>query len=228
MKTKFTMKIKAVIFDLDGTLYDNAGLSFLIVLHSICHIRLLWCERKVRKEMAGLCYGDKNSAYNEFFRRIALMSGKSQDVIREWYQNQYLPLQAQLLQKHFKAREWVLPTLDKLRQKGLLLACYSDYGFISGKLEALGIPVEKFDLIIDAPSAGGFKPCRKSLEKVEALLSVRPDESLVIGDREDTDGAGARAANMQCIILNRQSLKGELGNDTVLELVLSQHIGLEP
>lgn len=228
MKTKFTMKIKAVIFDLDGTLYDKTGLTPLIVLHSIRHIRLLWCERRVRKEMAGICYGDKDRTYNEFFRRIALMSGKSQDVIREWYQNQYLPLQAQLLQKHFKAREWVLPTLDKLRQKGLLLACYSDYGFISGKLEALGIPVEKFDLIIDAPSAGGFKPCRKSLETVAALLGVRPDEALVIGDREDTDGAGARAANMQCMIVNRQSFKGEPRNDTVLGLVLSQHIGLEP
>lgn len=222
------MKIKAVIFDLDGTLYDNSGLSYLIVLHSIGHIRLLWCERKVRKEMAGLCCGDKDSTYNEFFKRIALMSGKSQSVVREWYLNQYLPLQAQLLQKHIRARKWVLPTLDKLRQKGLLLACYSDYGFISGKLKAIGIPAEKFDLIIDAPSAGGFKPCRKSLETVAGLLGVRPEEALVVGDREDTDGAGARAANMQCMIVNRQSLKGKPGNDTVLELVLRQHIGLEP
>lgn len=222
------MKIRAVIFDLDGTLYDNAGLPFLMVLHSIGHIRLLWCERKVRKEMAGLCYGDKDSTYNEFFKRIALVSGKSQDTIRDWYQNRYMPLQVQLLQKHFQPREWVLPTLDKLRQKGLLMACYSDYGFISGKLKAIGIPPEKFDLITDAPSAGGFKPCRKSLETVAALLGVRPEEALVIGDREDTDEVGARAANMQCMILSRHSLNGEPGNDTVLELILGQHIGFEP
>lgn len=222
------MKIKAVIFDLDGTLYDNSGLPYQIVLHSIGHIRLLWCERRVRKEMAGLCYGDEDSTYNEFFKRIAIMSGKSQSVIKEWYLEQYLPLQAQMLHKHFRAREWVLPTLEKLRQKGLRLACYSDYGFISGKLKSVGIPPEKFDLIMDAPSAGGFKPCRKSLETVADLLGVRPEETLVVGDREDTDGAGARAANMQCMIVNRQSLKGEPGNDAVLELVLNQHIGFEP
>ena len=202
------MKIKAVIFDLDGTLYDNSGLPLLIVLHSIGHISLLRCERRVRKEMAGLCYGNKDSTYDEFFKRIAIMSGKSQSAIRKWYLEQYLPLQAQLLHKHFRAREWVLPTLDALRQKGLRLACYSDYGFISGKLKAVGIPPEKFDLIIDAPESGGFKPCRQSLETVADLLGVRPEETLVVGDREDTDGAGARAANMQFKIIHRNIRKG--------------------
>ncbi|MCQ2335860.1 MAG: HAD family hydrolase [Paludibacteraceae bacterium] len=197
------MKIKAVIFDLDGTLYNNSGLPYKIAVHSLGHIRMLMCERSVRRDMAGIYFGDKEKTYNEFFKRIAVKSGKSKESVSKWYSENYLPLQVKLLQKHFKAYDWVLPTLDKLRHKGVLLACYSDYGFISEKLMAIGIPPEKFDLIIDAPSAGGFKPCRESLETVTKLLGVSPKEALVIGDREDTDGLGAKAANMHYKIIKK-------------------------
>lgn len=48
---------RLVIFDLDGTLYDNGRLPLYVVLHSLCSLRMLKAERSVRTEISGTYFG---------------------------------------------------------------------------------------------------------------------------------------------------------------------------
>lgn len=191
------MQIKAVIFDLDGTLYDNSALPRYLVLHNLLHLRMLYAERLCRLHISGRYYGGKGATYRELFRRIALAARTTQEKAAAWYWDKYMPLQVKILKKYCHAKPWVLPTLKMLREAGISIACFSEYGFVREKLRAIGIDPALFDYIIDAPTAGGCKPCRKAFMYVVKKLKSYPADTLMVGDREDTDGAGAESCNMQ-------------------------------
>lgn len=195
------MKYKAVIFDLDGTLYDNTKLPVYVVLHSILHLDLLAAERIAGRHLSGRFYGDRTSTYEEYYKRISRMTLRSEEKVREWYWEDYMPLQVTMLRKHFKAKKWVLPLLERLRAEGVRTACYSEYSFVKEKLIAIGVDPALFDVLFDAPSAGGCKPSRKSIEKVAELLGAAPCDILMVGDREDTDGVGADSAGMDFVLV---------------------------
>ena len=54
-------EIKAVIFDLDGTLYDKSRLPFRLIIRQILRGKLFMLkrERTVRKELKGIYFGDE-------------------------------------------------------------------------------------------------------------------------------------------------------------------------
>jgi len=197
------MEIKAVIFDLDGTLYDNTKLPKYIICRSLFHLNMLYAERITRLHMSGRYFGRKGATYDELFRRIALITGFSEKRVAQWYWEKFMPLQVKMLKKHFHAKPWVKSTLEGLKARGIKLACFSEYSFIREKLKALDIDPDIFDLLIDAPTAGGLKPCRKAFIYVAKKLETYPAHILMVGDREDTDGAGAEAANMQFLLAPR-------------------------
>ena len=200
------MDCKAVIFDLDGTLYDNRTLAREVILHSLLHLRMLYAERMCRHHMSGRYYGGKGATYAELFRRMGLMTGRGADAAAKWYWGTYMPLQVKMLSRHHHAKPWVLQTLSRLREQGVKVACFSEYSFIREKLKAIGIPPESFDYLVDAPTAGGCKPCRKAFIYVAAKIDVHPSDILVVGDREDTDGAGADAAGMAFVLAPKEDL----------------------
>lgn len=200
------MKAKAVIFDLDGTLYDNTKLPRFVVLNSLFHLRYLYAERISRFKMSGRFYGTKGATYKELFRRMSAVTRRSEDSVAAWYWEKYMPLQVKMLQKHFHAKPWVVPVIERLHAEGVKVACFSEYSFIREKLKALGISPNSFDYLIDAPTAGGCKPCRKAFLYVAAKLDIYPADILMVGDREDTDGAGAEAANMQFLLAPKDDI----------------------
>lgn len=194
------MKAKAVIFDLDGTLYDNSRLPFYVIIRNLFSLRLLAAERMCRHTMSGCYFGTKGLAYDELFKRISQKTGKSVEKVTRWYWDVYMPSQVKALKCHMHAKPWVLPTLNSLKEQGVKIACFSEYSFIREKLSALDINPDIFDFIIDAPTAGGFKPCRKAFMYVAAKLDTHPADILMVGDREDTDGAGAQSCKMMFVL----------------------------
>ena len=198
------MKIKAVIFDLDGTLYDNRRLPFYIFLHSRHDRTVLLAERCARRHLAGRSFDSAQDALQELFDIAAASSKRTRSQVEEWYFDRYMPLQERMLRKHFRAKTWVADTLADLRSQGMLLCCYSDYGYIAEKLEAIGIDPSSFDLLADAPSEGGFKPCVKAALTIAEKLGVEPESCLMVGDRKDTDRAGAKAAGMKFLYVPKK------------------------
>jgi len=181
------------IFDLDGTLYDKRRLPVRLVTGDLRNLFVLKAERTARKAMEGHFYGSSEALYTALFARIAALSGIPAERAAAWYRERYMPLMVRTLSRHYKARPGVQELFSRLRAAGERVVVLSDYGFVPEKLRALGIDPAWADWVVDSPSLGGFKPCR---EVFQAVADRYPGPCLVIGDRDDTDGAGARSTGM--------------------------------
>lgn len=191
------MNNKAVIFDLDGTLYDRRGLALRMVARDPRHIFMMVRERRVRRSLAGRAFAGKEEFYDTFLNELSKMSGKRVKDVEKWYFGTYMQNMVDILGKHYKVRPWVRREIEKLHSVGMKVAVLSDYAFVREKLRAIGIAAGNFDLVADAPSCGGLKPCEDTFLKMAEDLQVLPADILVVGDRDDTDGEGARNSGMR-------------------------------
>jgi FMN phosphatase YigB (HAD superfamily) len=184
---------KAIIFDLDGTLYDKSGLARRLILKQLRRGRLgmLKREREVRKELRGGHFESEEAFYSAFFARF-----ERPELARRWYFEEYMPDMVAILRKHYRIAPWVETTMPGLRSKGCKIVVFSDYGCVREKLSAIGFNLAWADFVFDAPSLGGLKPCKESFENICREIRLRPSDCLMVGDREDTDGAGARSVGM--------------------------------
>jgi len=192
---------KVVIFDLDGTLYNNSCLHWLLPLTELFCLKLgyLARERKARKQMRGKHYGTEEAFYEQLFLAI---DHQHPECARRWYHGHYMPLQAKILRLFCRPYDWVNPRLQELQAQGMKVALYSDYGFAKEKIQALSIDSQLFTIITDAPSLGGLKPSSVSTQKLLDLLQAQPEETLIVGDRDDTDGETARQVGAQYKIIH--------------------------
>lgn len=190
-------KYKAVIFDLDGTLYNNKGLPMKLVLADIPNMWNLGAERKARKSIKGKDYQDAAGVYDALFNEMAaIKKNLTVEKARKWYQEKYMPLQVTLLRMYFEPRPLVVELLEAIHARGLKVILYSDYGHETEKVDALDIPQSLFDGIVSAAKMGGLKPCRQSMERLISQFDLDPATTLFVGDRQDTDGESARSVNM--------------------------------
>ena len=198
---------QAVLFDLDGTLYDKKGLARRLIFEALRRgrleaggpwrpfscLRLLALERKVRRSLAG-----ESADYETLYCGIAGRAGISRERVRAWYDQWYMPAMVGQLEKHYGPRREVVAMAEGYRAKGVKIAVLSDYGCVREKLEALRIHPEMFDALLDAPSLGGFKPSAQVFLAACAYLNADPAQCVMVGDRPDTDG-GCSAVGMQYI-----------------------------
>ncbi|MBR1928482.1 MAG: HAD family hydrolase [Paludibacteraceae bacterium] len=189
--------IKAIVFDLDGTLYDNKYLPLRLIFGDIKNARLLASERNIRRMLKGLNFGNPDAFYNNMFEHIARRQNMPFMDARDWYFGKYMPLMINVLKKHYHAGEFAEPLLKQLRGKGIVTAVFSDYRNVEDKLNALGLDPDLFDYHFAAPDLGGLKPNKQLFLNILKELGVDAQQALMIGDREDTDGAGARNVGMK-------------------------------
>ena len=190
---------KAVVFDFDGTLYAPAKFGLTLVLADIQNALKAKKERKARKLLAGTDFGNSNSFYNKFF---SILGEKN----RDWYFNRYLPLIVAILEKKFTARPNAQQFIDKLKTKNIKVAVLSDYPMVSERVSAIGLCIDT-KLMWSTENMGALKPSARPFIEVANKLGIKTSEMLIIGDRPDTDGLGARNAGCDCIIVETKKNK---------------------
>ena len=163
--------------------------------------RLMWAERKTRKQLRGKWLGDENKFYQTYFQTMATYCSLSTDQLRTWYFEKYMPLMVNVIRKYYKTAEWILPLILECKKRGIRLVILSDYGHTHEKLEALGIENDLFDWVVSAPELGGLKPAPQLISKVTESMGVTNSQCLIIGDRVDTDGLLAKSAGVAfCLV----------------------------
>lgn len=188
-----TPQIRVVIFDLDGTLYAKSRMVWRMLYAAPKEWKRMLAERKTRKQLRGKWLQNQERFYQTYFQTMATYCHATPEELRSWYLERYMPLMVNVIREYYKPVCWLFPFIEECKKKGIRLVVLSDYGHIHEKLNALNIDTNIFDLLIAAPELGGLKPAHQLLEKVAEYMAVTPEQCLVIGDREDTDGALAQS-----------------------------------
>jgi HAD superfamily hydrolase (TIGR01549 family) len=223
LPTLATSPIRAVLLDVDGTLYYQQRLrSFmaceLCVLpvvqmscSSACDIwRALRMFRRVREGLRHVGEADMCLAqwqYSAAAQRIGWQPAVLENLVVEWL------YQRPLKYLRFCRRRGLEAFCDFLENRGIQIGVFSDYP-VMDKLKSLGV-ADRMSVALCAtdPEINAFKPSPKGFLHACRLWGLRPEEVLYVGDRPEVDAVGALNAGMPCVILapwTRQERQGDM------------------
>lgn len=131
--------------------------------------------------------------YDALFLMMAGGSVEKAGKCREWFYGSYMPSQVKIIREKFGPRPQLKELLAALHEEGIRTAVLSDYCFTAEKLAAIGLSMEDFDAVWESPQLGGLKPRREVFEGVCKALGTAPEETVMVGDRADTDGGALQA-----------------------------------
>ena len=196
-----------MLFDLDGTLYRQAPMRAFMALELMTLAirrpfgapRQLRALKEYRRAQETLRTGQATAAgqLEMAVERSGVPAEELSALVNEWMLERplkYLPM----------CRATGLDGLmNLLERRALPLGLFSDYP-AAGKLRALGL-ASRFQIALCStdPDIGAFKPNPRGFEVACARLGLPPSEVLMVGDRAEVDGEGARAAGMPCVIVGR-------------------------
>lgn len=229
-------ELRAVVFDVDGTLYKQPPLRRAMALRLIgAHVahpfrglttlRILSAYRRGQealREVPGT--GGLGAAQLQFAcRETGARPDEVQATVTRWMETAPLDL----LARH--AQPGMQQCIRDLHRRGMKLGVLSDYP-ADAKLVALGVG-EQFHSVLCAQSneVGVFKPNPRGILVSLERLGAQPPDALYVGDRVDVDAAAARAANVACVILSRRTPRRDDGFlsvrtfDELAHLLAGQH-----
>jgi HAD superfamily hydrolase (TIGR01549 family) len=202
--------IKLVVFDVDGTLYDQRGLRlcmlremllFALSSRSIEFIKILRAYRKIREHLGESQHEDFEQ---ELIARTASIVGCTPERVRsiaeEWLEQR--PLR-HLIRYRYAG---LIELFQSLRKQGKKIGIFSDYP-ARQKLAAMQLDADYIVCATDK-DIGVLKPHPKGLQVLMDRAAIGPAQTVLIGDRPERDGLAARAAHAHALIQSRKLLDG--------------------
>lgn len=194
-------RLRAVTFDLDGTLYDAVAARRAILWATFPRWRTLRVGRAVREELRARTFASGAALRDEEARLVAERLDVASTVARARLDAVFDDDLVRALAR-VGPRPEARAALAGLVAAGLLLGVVSDRR-IDAKLAALGLADLPWRVTVCADDAGALKPAPELFLAACARLDVAPHLVAHVGDRADTDEAGARAAGMRAQVLGR-------------------------
>ncbi len=230
--------LKVVFFDAAGTLFDTrkpVGATYAEVA------RKYGVDAKVE---------DVNAAFRRVFHRtpgLAFGPGHNAAALRDlerrwWYKlvaesftglgtfTDYDAYFEELFARFGSTATWqidpiALPTLDKLRERGLALGMISNFDYrLYGILAGLGL-TDQFQSITISSEAGYAKPSTEIFQTAMAKHGIAPHEAIHVGDSEHLDIAGAAGVGIAGVLIEpetraRVKIDGRVARIATLDAVL--------
>jgi len=197
------MKIKAVGFDIDGTLYPNYQM-YLCSLPSLLAVpRLMYHFGKVRKEIRTLTYDE------DLHEKQAQLLSRSMNISQ---QKALDHMEYHLYRRWERTFHCIRPfphvreTLLALRRSGYKLGVLSDFP-IKNKLHYLKID-DLFDCGVSSEESGYLKPHEIPFLRLANRLETAPEEILYVGNSYHYDIEGASNTGMRTAWITRKKTKG--------------------
>jgi HAD superfamily hydrolase (TIGR01509 family) len=210
---------KAIIWDVDGTLYRQAPLRAAVLREfTLGHLWRPWTGasqagilRAHRRALEQMRTGPEPGSYTsaahlDLTCRLSKRGlADVQDCVRRWFDELPLRLLSACI------RPGLAETLRALQKQGIRQAVFSDYP-AQRKLEALGV-ADLFDVVCAAgdDDIRTLKPHPRGLEVALRRLRLdNPSDALYVGDRHSVDAIAAGRAGMRSLIFGKESHAGEL------------------
>jgi phosphoglycolate phosphatase/putative hydrolase of the HAD superfamily len=199
--------IKLVIFDVDGTLYDQwplrldmarALVADSVQQRSLDTIRILSTFRKVRESLGN---ARSPGVSGEQYRRTARDRGCSEahvrTIVERWIE------QEPLSRLRRRRTPGACELFAALRKKGRTIAAWSDYP-VESKLSKLELTAD-IAVCSSDPAVNRFKPDPAGLQLILDRTATSPQQAIVVGDRFDRDWEAARSISVPTLIRSFRS-----------------------
>jgi phosphoglycolate phosphatase len=226
--------IDLVVFDVDGTLYDQRALRLTMLralladafrTRSLDTLLTLRTFRRVREKL-----GDTGDAsfMEAQYARTASHHGKTTQQVRalvdDWMEKRPLAALGRYRYPHLEE------LFAGLRRHGKKVAVFSDYPAVD-KLAAMRLEADPVVSATD-PEIGRLKPDPAGLLEVLRRTGVAPQRTLMVGDRQDRDAAAAKRAGVMALIRGGP-VHADFGtfrnyDDPVFAPILGPHGALAP
>ncbi len=191
--------LRAVLFDMDGTLLDTAP-------DMVNALNALRCER----ELAPLPYELVRSAVSHGAARVVRLGFES--VVEPEFaqlQQRFLQIYRGALSTHSRLFPGMEAVLDELDSRGL------KYGIVTNKAAWLTEPLleqlhlrSRFGCVVSGDTTAERKPHPMPLLHAAALLGVAPEACVYVGDAQ-RDVEAAHAAGMPALVANYGYLRAD-------------------
>jgi putative hydrolase of the HAD superfamily len=200
------MRIRAVAFDVDGTLYPNSQMFLHSLPPFFSHPRLFIAFARARSSVRAAADSRRHVEIQAERVAAALRIGPAEAQER---------IESHLYRGWERSYRGIRPfpdvrkALEELRATGISLAALSDFP-IGRKLEYLGLE----DLVKTAfcsEETGFLKPHPAPFEALAERLETHPDEILYVGNSYEKDIVGALSAGMHAAWVTRvwESSRGD-------------------
>lgn len=195
--------IRAVIFDVDGTLYHQRPVRLRMAARMagyygtrprrLSELKGILAFRKLREEEAYQTVSQEDQI-REAARRAGIPDASAlEKAIQHWM------FSAPLREIAAHPKKEVISFLRRMQAEGRKIIIYSDYA-AEEKLKALQLEPDA----VYYPGTAGMRELKPSRESMNLILSregLRPDQAMMVGDREEKDGRSAELAGMPFVIV---------------------------
>jgi FMN phosphatase YigB (HAD superfamily) len=206
--------IRAMLFDVDGTLYYQAPLRAamaceLAVLPCVTaspdRVRTIWrvlgAFRRVREELRAMGRPEaplEDRQYAETAARTHVNVATVRTIVSEWIFTRPL--------RHVRQfrRVGLRQAIEALEHAGIRVGVFSDYP-TEAKIEALRLThAVSVQLCATDRDINAFKPHPRGFLMACERWGLSPPQVAYVGDRAEIDAVGAAAAGMRCLIIGER------------------------
>ncbi len=208
--SRYIDNVKLIVFDVDGTLYDQRKLRFFILIelffyylfrtHKYYELNILWFFRKERKKHSTQSPENINISENQYIwcqEKVKMPLDEIKKIIEKWIRQKPLKYLSYCMYKNVK------DLINQLKKNNIITSVYSDYR-VDEKLKAMNIQVNHV-FSSEQKEIDVLKPNPKGLNYIAKSLNVSKQHILFIGDQAELDGACAKRAKVKYLHINRKS-----------------------
>ena len=189
--------IRAVLFDLDGTILDRLSCLRVYVYHVVERLPnvfepipfLEYMDRLIELDAHG--HGDKHQVFRMLEREFGMPPGTGQRLLDD-YETHFPHIAVPFPKAH--------QTLASLCDRGLKLGLVTNGPTTSQqpKIDGLGI-ARYFGTVLISGAEGISKPDPEIFRRAVRRLGVRAEETVMVGDNPVADIGGAKSFGMKAI-----------------------------
>jgi putative hydrolase of the HAD superfamily len=219
--------IRAVLFDVDDTLFDRKGAQPLVLEIIVKKLPEIFRKMEMEKITAAFTESDvittrdfESGAPSEglrdirsrLFLRLLGIDEDYAETITEMYVREYPAVKAPVPGSRDTVKE-----LGRSYKTGIVSNGFPDVQYT--KLETMGLR-QKFSCIVLSEEIGIRKPDPAIFTRAAALLGIEAEECLYVGDSYTNDVIGAAGAGMKTCWFKRNST-GLEGDSLKADLVIN-------